>query len=577
MLSRPLGRILILGLLAGLLGTALVLSGCSKNNKGESRRLTAKELQRATSEEVVRGEIEQQEPPSPAKLEAHGDRLAVQNENLAALVEYNRAFDLAEEKARFRLRIKIARIYLRLGEWALAEKLLMTVTKQRPERADLWLDLGLARLSKGDFQNAEPVLAKAVGLDNRLWKGHNGLGVIYNRTQRPQTALTHLTKALALKPGEAGIFNNLGLAEMLLENLERAEWYFNRALAIDSKHRLARSNLGLLMANQRRWDEALTHFTSVLGEPRAQLNIGVLRAQAGEHLRAAEHFRRALETSPRYYKRAADYLAQVERLINLSPKARVKAVITQAEDAPPPVVRTDKSTSKRTGTESPALRESDLEPEPQPASAGARPADEPEVPVDPEVPVNPEVPAESQAPAQAQAPAQHTAGVREVEVKKTRIVSESPPKPEPEPLPAKEPQPEPKPELKPQPAPIPAPAPKPRPKPFKTEDELVGPGSDLARVFIVQAGVFKGPNDSSRLARKIVELDYNGRVRRWQTRSGKVLYVVESGPYRTFSAADEAAQAIRSELSVEPLIMERYRPRPLAAPSGKEGSGGTGG
>lgn len=298
-------------LMAGL----LVCAGCGASTKDDyARRLSPGEAEKLLARQA--GKMDSKKEPEqndPVQLEAQGDALAVGSDPAAALFPYNRALGLVEDKDRPRLRNKMGRVYLLVGQFPQAQYIFRALIDKGERRGLVYEGLGLALMGQDKLAEAEDALLRAVEVDNRLWKSLNSLGIIYNRTKRPVRAKSAFLQAIRIKPDEAALYNNLGMACLMGEDLSGAEWSFRRALELKADYPRAANNLGLVMARQRNYDQALQAFERGVGEARAHNNLGCFLAWEGQYDRAAEQFTMAMHNNPTYYPLASQHLGAVRR------------------------------------------------------------------------------------------------------------------------------------------------------------------------------------------------------------------------------------------------------------------------
>ena len=320
-------RIWVALLMAGLLACA----GCSASTKDDyARRLSPGEAEKLLARQA--GKMDSKKEPEqndPVQLEAQGDTLAVGDDPAAALFPYNRALGLVEDRDRPRLRAKMGRVYLLVGQFPQAQYIFRALIDQGERRGLVYEGLGLGLMGQDKLTEAEDAFLRAVELDNRLWKSLNSLGIIYNRTKRPVRAKSAFLQAIRIKPDSAALYNNLGMACLLGEDLSGAEWSFRRALDLKADYPRAANNLGLVMARQRRYDQALDAFERGVGPARAHNNLGCFLAWEGSYDQAAEQFTMALHNNPSYYPLASKHLGAVQRTV----EGRSAATADTGQDA----------------------------------------------------------------------------------------------------------------------------------------------------------------------------------------------------------------------------------------------------
>jgi protein O-mannosyl-transferase len=99
--------------------------------------------------------------------------------------------------------------------------------------------------------------------------------------------------------------NNLGLLLAELGRLDEAMAHYRKALELNPRYSEAHNNLGNLLAELRRTDDAMASYRKALElNPRyseAHYNLGILLEELGRMDEAMAYYRKALELNPRYY------------------------------------------------------------------------------------------------------------------------------------------------------------------------------------------------------------------------------------------------------------------------------------
>ncbi len=148
---------------------------------------------------------------------------------------------------------------LHLGKGAEAERVAAELTRDWPEVAEYWSDLGLARRQRGKYEEAVEAFRRAAALaprDKEILKnlGRAYLEAIRIEEQRAPSALrarAAFEKAREIDPRDPEVW--VGLARSLVkadpasdENAVRAKGEYERALALDPGNFAANLNLALL-------------------------------------------------------------------------------------------------------------------------------------------------------------------------------------------------------------------------------------------------------------------------------------------------------------------------------------------
>ena len=121
-----------------------------------------------------------------------------------------------------------------------------------------------------------------------------------------QDSTTLWTHALAVTTGNTIVHNNLGVVLADQGKLEEAIAHYSEALRIKADSADAHNNLGVALADQGKLEEAIAHYSEALRiQPDyadAHNNLGVALADQGKLDEAIAHFSEALRIKPDYIK-----------------------------------------------------------------------------------------------------------------------------------------------------------------------------------------------------------------------------------------------------------------------------------
>jgi Flp pilus assembly protein TadD len=141
-----------------------------------------------------------------------------------------------------------------LGHLAEAEAILRQASLLDPEDAEsLWL-LGFALHSQGRWDDARNALER--GLAKREWStARVMLGEVCWRLGDSSSALQHYERALEQDGNDPSGWYGMGLVSKDLSR-DRAAELFHKAIAVDPQYWLAHRELGWILAQSKRYDEA---------------------------------------------------------------------------------------------------------------------------------------------------------------------------------------------------------------------------------------------------------------------------------------------------------------------------------
>lgn len=137
------------------------------------------------------------------------------------------------------------------------------------------------------------------------------LGTIAVRSGDTDVALEHLGRAEEIGPPTAELLSDIGYALYLQDRLPLAEQKLRAALSLNPQYVAARNNLGIVLAEQKKFDAALAEFRKAGNEAKAHCNLAYVQTKVGALAEAERNYHKALELDGSC-KRAAEALVQFE-------------------------------------------------------------------------------------------------------------------------------------------------------------------------------------------------------------------------------------------------------------------------
>jgi Tfp pilus assembly protein PilF len=131
----------------------------------------------------------------------------------------------------------------------------------------------------GQLVEARHCYSKAMAMSPDNPDLHHRLAIVADQQQQYAMADEHYQAALRLRPRDAKLLNDMGYSAYLRGNTQQAEVILREALSIDRNHRLAMANLGMIYAQQNRYDDALEMFRNGMPEGEAQQSVAQLFSQ----------------------------------------------------------------------------------------------------------------------------------------------------------------------------------------------------------------------------------------------------------------------------------------------------------
>lgn len=202
---------------------------------------------------------------------------------------------------------------------ALMEKIPPLPTAENQRKAEMQ-KMSLARLSeeKGNYADAKHIYTEMLKKNPDHADAHRRLAVIATRENKFAEADEHFHKAWQIGPQTAGLATDMGYRLYLEHRLAEAEQMLRKAIEIEPQHQTAHNNLGLVLGQMGRIDEAMACFVKVNKEAEAHANLAHVLTQIGRIEEAKREYSIALSQDPNMRSAANGLLALTGNLRPLS-------------------------------------------------------------------------------------------------------------------------------------------------------------------------------------------------------------------------------------------------------------------
>jgi Tfp pilus assembly protein PilF len=204
-------------------------------------------------------------------------------------------------------------------------------TKQRPEVAYYYVNIGTFYSHRGDTEKAKSFYQQALKINPRKRLANKNLGVMYAREGDFPSAIVHFGRELALSPKDVTSQVGIGHAYLIINRMAEATVAFDKAMLMDAAeagHLLNRVALALRPLGRDRamqiWEIVIRHAPNAYA---SRLNLGAAYEQAGRYAEACEMWEQALTRFPG--------AAEVEEI-----KARLARIAGRCAPAPDPASST---------------------------------------------------------------------------------------------------------------------------------------------------------------------------------------------------------------------------------------------
>jgi Flp pilus assembly protein TadD len=239
---------------------------------------------------------------------SRADQALAEGDFLAAEILYQQALS-RQPSAEVWYRLGIAQ--LRGGSTGEAMWAFRQALDLNPDHPRALERVGLHLTTRDRADEARPFVARLLELEPDNWRAHNALGVLADLEGRHTEAAERFAAAIERNPESATLWSNLGYSHYLDGDDQAAQRAIGTALSLEPGHTAARHNLALLMARQRRYDEALRIMQVARGEAQAYSDIGYLAFRMGDLAKAEELLKEAIQRSRTFNREAHQHLAAV--------------------------------------------------------------------------------------------------------------------------------------------------------------------------------------------------------------------------------------------------------------------------
>lgn len=243
-----------------------------------------------------------------------GDRLREQGNISKAAIAYLRA-QWAEGGGEAGAR-RLAFLALRKDPQKSLE-LFTALVHESPDDPVLLTGLAVARIERGDLENALPTLTRAEELTvdrDQKSQVRELLGILCDRMGRHDEARRHYQLALDERPRDVRLMNNAGVSHLLAKRYPDAAAVFEKALSVGASDPALHNNLGLAYGLANRYPEAMREFKRAGTTGDALNNMGYLLFLQGRHEKALEFYEKALLSNDTNERRVLENIALLERV-----------------------------------------------------------------------------------------------------------------------------------------------------------------------------------------------------------------------------------------------------------------------
>jgi type IV pilus assembly protein PilF len=221
------------------IASLLLASGCTLNQAAKNKSLYHYQMGQSfyaennyTGALVEFSEAEKLSPRDPALLNELGLTYFRKGRFDLAEAKYLRAIELKPSFSEARNNLGVNYLEMRRWDDAISQFRLVQDDIFYQGQDNTAINMGLAYLGKGDYQQALTLMRAAVGKNPSDPRTRLHLGRIYFALDKPELAVAEYRKALALNGSYASAHFNLALAQMKLKDSAAAKRSFKEVIRI---------------------------------------------------------------------------------------------------------------------------------------------------------------------------------------------------------------------------------------------------------------------------------------------------------------------------------------------------------
>jgi len=208
------------------------------------------------------------------------------------------------------------------------------------ERADIYNNLGMVYLRKGDYSKAVNTYRKALSVDKGYIPAYYNLGITLYYARNYDDAIKIFSDVLKIKGLDVSLLahanNEKGCAQNRKDDIEAAKKSFEAALVLNDKFIMPYVNLGNIYCNKGEFDTAKAQYNKAIeldDKCAAAYNgLGVIAIEDGDFKKAEELFDKALVLDNRC---EAAYINKVLLKRKLEAKAQIASALRDEPSGSP--------------------------------------------------------------------------------------------------------------------------------------------------------------------------------------------------------------------------------------------------
>ncbi len=201
-------------------------------------------------------------------------------------------------------KLAIAVKHHQAGRLIEAEEMYRQILQAKPDRADIYNNLGVVLQAQGKLEDAIAFYQHAITLNPNNAEAYNNLGYAFEEQGKVEEAIASYQQAVAANPKNAEAHYNMGNVFDAAGKLEEAIASYQQAIALNPDYANAHYNLGLVLWKQDKLEDAIASYQKALtlnpDDAEAHNNLGNALQEQNKLEDAIAHYQKALTLNPNY-------------------------------------------------------------------------------------------------------------------------------------------------------------------------------------------------------------------------------------------------------------------------------------
>ena len=177
---------------------------------------------------------------------------------------------------------------------------LAQLEKTEKNNAEIYFLMGKCNSGNREYLKAEKNFQRSIDLNSDYAPAYNGLGLIYDMTEKREKAWRFYKKAIRLNPARADFYNNLGFSEIIAKKYNEAKLNLLKSIALNPDFIRAKNNLALTYIMTEKDEKAFAILKNIFPLNIACYNMGALYIKKGDKEKADEMYKKAIELHPEF-------------------------------------------------------------------------------------------------------------------------------------------------------------------------------------------------------------------------------------------------------------------------------------